>query len=146
MEWAKLEGCLTDAIALLAGMEFEVARVFTSRMDATTLIKSLRELGKLKLQENEFHALSVICDKIDIRREDRNLITHGTWGREAGQIEGYALSLRIKGDPSEVVSETFPYRRMREIVADILTLKWDLIRLLKLDVLPGIPPARPLSS
>jgi hypothetical protein len=119
---------------------------FTARMEATALIRTLRELGQLKLKEKDFHALSVICDKIDIRRDDRNLITHGTWGREAGQIEGYALSLRIKGDPSEIVSETFSYRRMREIIADIITQKWDLIRLLKMDALPGMPAARPPSS
>jgi hypothetical protein len=132
---------MTDAIGLLAGMEFEVARVFTARMDATALLRTLRELGSLKLAESEFHELSVICDKIDMLRDDRNLITHGTWGREAGQIEGYALSLRIKWNPSEVVSETFPYSRMRSIIANILAVKWNLIRLLKLNNQP--PPEEP---
>jgi hypothetical protein len=133
VEWAKLEACMGDAIHKLAGIEFEVGRIFTARLDAVTLLKTLRELGSLQLPESEFHQLSTICDKINIRRDDRNLITHGTWGRTKGQNDAFAVSLRIKSDdPSDVVSETFPHRRMKEITSDILSLKWDLIGLMKL--------------
>jgi hypothetical protein len=132
VEWAKLEACMGDAIQELACMEFEVGRIFTARMDATSLLRTLREIGSLKLSESDFHALSQICDKIDIRREDRNLIVHGTWGRTVGQNTAFAISLRIKSDPSVVVSETFPHRRMKEIISDIQSLKWVLIRLMKL--------------
>lgn len=146
VEWAKLEACMGDAIHKLVGMSFAVGRVFTARYDATTLIRMLRELGGLLMVESEFHRLSVICNKIDILREDRNLIVHGTWGREKGSYTPFALSLRIKSDPNEVVSETFPYMRMKGIISDIQSLKWELITLMKLGVPLGTPPERPLSG
>lgn len=146
VEWAKLEASMGDAIRKLSGMNFEIGRVFIARMDATALLRTLREIGQLTLPEKDFHALSQICDKIDIRREDRNLIVHGTWGRKAGQTTAFAMSLRIKSDPNVVVSETFPYTRMREIISDILSLKWELIRLVKIDEWLDTPPGQPLEG
>jgi hypothetical protein len=146
VEWAKLEGCMVDSILELSGLEFEVGRIFTSRMDATALIRTLREIGQLKLLEHDFHALAQICDKIDIKRDDRNLIVHGTWGRTVGQNTAFAISLRVKSKPSEVVSETFPHIRMKEIISEIQSLKWDLIRLLKLDASTRANPRPPPSS
>lgn len=141
VEWAKLEACMGGAIHSLLGIEFMYGRIVTSRLDATNLIKMLREVGALKLEESDFHKLGVLCDKIDIRREDRNLIVHGSWGRNKGSNIPMALSLRIKGGPNEVVSETFPDTRMKEIIADIQSLKWDLIHLLKLGEPLGTPHA-----
>jgi hypothetical protein len=136
VEWAKLEACMGDAISRLFGLEFEYAKLIVSRMDATALIKMLRDVGTLRLLQKDFHKLSVICDKIDILREDRNLIVHGSWGR-ARDGTPHVLSIRIKGlEPTDVVSETFPDSRMRTLIQAISGLKWELIRLLKLDALP----------
>jgi hypothetical protein len=146
VEWAKLEACMGDAIQKMLGLDFEYGRIVTGRLDATNLIRMLREVGNLYFEEADFHSLSTICDKIDMRREDRNLIVHGTWGRSDDNTAPMALSLRIKGDPSEIVSETFPGERMKAIIADTLSLKWELIRLVKLDVLPSKPPEQPPST
>jgi hypothetical protein len=125
-----------EAVTCLLGLEFEYGRLIVSRMDATALIKMLRDVGALNLPTEDFHKLSVICDKIDILRDDRNLIVHGSWGR-AWDGTPQVLSLRIKGpEPTEVVAETFPYSRMRTLISAISVLKWDLIRLLRLDALP----------
>ena len=134
--WAKLEACMGDAITRLLGLDFEFGRLIVSRMDATLLIKTLREVGALRLPQKDFHILSVICDRIDILRDDRNLIVHGSWGRShAGTPQ--VMSLRIKGSgPDAVVAETFPDNRMRKAIKMILAVKWDLIGLLTLDELP----------
>lgn len=136
VEWAKLEACMGDAITRLFGVEFEYGRLIVSRMDATALIKTLRDVGILRLHQKDFHKLSVICDRIDVLREDRNLIVHGSWGRSAGGTP-QVMSLRIKGlEPTDVVAETFPDSRMRILIKTISAVKWDLIRMLKLNALP----------
>jgi hypothetical protein len=146
IEWAKLEATMSDAIHSLLGVSLEYGRHVTSRMDATALIKMMRELGQLRLSEAEFHKLSVICDKIDIRREDRNLIIHGTWGRPFGDNMHHALSTRIKSDePSRIVAETFPRTRMLEIISDIRSLKLALGKIL-LVAPPSTPGEQPPSK
>jgi len=135
-----------DAIQKMLGLDLEYGRIITGRLDATNLIRMLREIGGLYFEEPDFHTLWTICDKIDILREDRNLIVHGTWGRSDDSSAPMALSLRIKGDPNEIISETFPRERMNAIISNILSLKWDLIRLVKLDVPPSRPPEQPPST
>jgi hypothetical protein len=136
VEWAKLEACMGDAITRLFGVEFAYGRLIVSRMDTTGLLKMLRDAGTLRLPQKDFHKLSIICDEIDILRDDRNLIVHGSWGR-APDATPHVLSLRIKGpNPNEVVAETFPDSRMRAMIQAVSKVKWDLIRLLKLDSLP----------
>jgi hypothetical protein len=61
VEWAKLEACMGDAITRLFGLEFEYGRLIVSRMDATALIKTLRDAGALRLPQEKFNKLSVIC-------------------------------------------------------------------------------------
>ncbi len=144
-QWSVLEACMGGAIHCLLKVDFEAGRYVTARMDATALIRILRELGQLRLPEADFHKLSVLCDRIDMRREDRNLIIHGTWGRTDIHYEPHALSLRIKPDnPGQIVSETFPRERMIQIISDIQSLRRELVELLKLDELldklPEPPP------
>jgi len=133
VRWAKLEARMGDGIAKLLNLEFKYARLITSRMDAVNLIKLLREAGEVRLPIAEFHKLSALCDRIDIRREERNLIVHGSWGRQiAGNIP-HVMSLRLKGGgPEEIISEEFPHRRMQRIISDIRTLSIELTDLLKL--------------
>lgn len=142
VEWSKLEACLEDSIWRLLDVEIEIGRIITARLDATAKIRMLRELGERLLPQPEWHELSQIVDRIDIRREDRNFIGHGTWGRSLPENIPVALSLRVKpNEPTEVVSETFSEDRMKEIIGDIQSLKWSLIRLLKLqrDAAPERP-------
>src|SRR5689334_11631608 len=53
----------------------------------------LRALGELKLPEQRLHVLSSILDKIDMLREERNLMVHGTLGPESRRrANGYFTS------------------------------------------------------
>jgi hypothetical protein len=135
-QWAALEACMGGAVMELLKVDFDAGRFVIARMDATALLRLLRDLGKLRLPETEFHKLSNICDRIDIRREDRNLIIHGTWGRVDGGSIPHAASLRIKpDDPNTIVSETFPTERLRSIIFEIQSLRSELVDLLKLEEL-----------
>jgi hypothetical protein len=133
-QWAVLEACMGGAIMELLRIDFEAGRYVIARMDATALIKLLRDLGQLRLPEADFHKLSSICDRIDMRREDRNLIIHGTWARVDTIVDPHVMSLRIKPDhPGQIISETFSKDRLREIIAEIQSLRAELVELLKLD-------------
>ena len=130
--WAKLEACMDDFIWAFLDIPIEQGRVITVRMDAVRKIQTLRRLGELILPETKFHELSVILDHIDILREERNLIGHGSWGRTSPENETVVVSLKPEGlNPDEVVSETFPNSRLREVTAEIEKAKWQLIPLME---------------
>jgi hypothetical protein len=139
--WSKLEACMEDFIWSLLKIDLEQGRVITGRVDAVGKIRMLRELGRLELPELMFHRLSPALDEIDVLRDDRNFIAHGSWGRTKyrGEWVHVCLSLRPKSPtPDVVVSESFPEIRMRAIIDGIERTKWTLIRLREeLDALPG---------
>lgn len=141
--WSKLEACMQDFIWYFLDLEMDRGRVITDRSDVTARIRWLRQLGQLRLPEADFHILSPILDRIDILREDRNFIVHGTWG--TSDTEPVCLSVRVTApNPNEIVSETFSAIRMRAIIDGIERAKWDLIGLMtKLGALPETPTAPP---
>jgi hypothetical protein len=127
VEWSKLEGAMDDLIWHFFDLPMEFGRVITTKMDATTKIATLRTLNTLVFQTPLQESLKEILDMIDILREDRNLIVHGTWGRSVPEGTPFVLSLRIKDTPSTVVSVTFPAERMRAIYLNIVSLKWKVV-------------------
>jgi hypothetical protein len=136
-QWAVLEACMGGAIIELLRVDYEAGRYIKSHAwTLQPLIRLLRELGQLRLPEPDFHKLSSICDRIDIRREDRNLIIHGTWSRADTVSDPHAMSLRIKPEnPAQIISETFSTDRLRAIIAEIQSLRKELVDLLRLDEL-----------
>jgi hypothetical protein len=144
--WSKLEACMEDFIWSLLKVEIEQGRVMTARVDAVGKIRMLRELGHLELPEAMFHRLSLTLDEIDVLRDDRNFIAHGSWGRTKVDMTmvHVCVSLRPKApSPDQVVSETFPEKRMLTIIDGIERTKWTLIELMReLHTLPGrsVPP------
>jgi len=77
--WSKLEACMEDLIWSLLEVEIEEGRIMTARVDAVGKIRMLRELGELEMPEEMFHRLSPTLDEIDVLRDDRNFIVHGSW-------------------------------------------------------------------
>jgi hypothetical protein len=129
--WSKLEGVMEDLIWHFLGLQIEQGRVVTGRLDAVAKIKMIRALGEPKLAEALWHQLSPIVDRIDLLREERNIIVHGTWGRNAQGVP-IAISLRFKPlAPDEVVSETFHDSRLRAIARDIDASKFKLMILMR---------------
>jgi hypothetical protein len=129
VEFSKLEAAMDDLIWNFLNLPMEYGRIVTSRMDALSKTTMLRNLSSLAFDPLLQAYLSEILDTVDMLREHRNLIVHGTWGRSSSDKIPIALSLRIKDTPSTVVSETFPPERMQAISTSIQITKWKLISL-----------------
>jgi hypothetical protein len=142
--WSKLEACMEDFIWSLLNIPIEQGRVITLRTDTVGKIRMLRRLGEMALTESLFHRLSPALDEIDVMRDDRNSIVHGTWGRRGEDMMHINLSLRPQGlAQDDVVSQTFSEERMRAMIDATDRLKWVLIEIQnELHALPGrsIPP------
>jgi hypothetical protein len=140
--WSKLEACMEDFIWRLLDVPIEQGRIVTLRTDSVGKIRMLRQLGELILAEAQFHRLSPTLDEIDVLREDRNSIIHGTWGRSGPGGVHICLSLRPKGlAPDQVVAESFPEARIRSIIDATDRTKWVLIDLMnELPASPNRPP------
>jgi hypothetical protein len=132
---------MEDLLWSFLKLDIEPGRVVTARVDAVGKIRMLRTLGELEMPEEMFHRLSPILDEIDVFREERNTIAHGTWGRQRIGTEWVHVCLSLKFKPlapDEVVAESFPQGRMMAITAGIERTKWVLIRLQdELHKLPG---------
>jgi hypothetical protein len=120
--WAKLENAMNDLILNIIGAKFEDGRLLIERLDATRLIAILRVLGERYLSEDDEPSSRSkfldILDKIDHLRDDRNNITHGTWGEI--DLVPVVMSLRAKNDdPTNITGETYPRQRMNQIADDI---------------------------
>jgi hypothetical protein len=131
IEWAKLEAVMDDLIWKFLDIPIEYGRIVTSHLDATGKIKLLNQLIETSFGHSSpdyilFSYFKEILDHIDIIRVDRNLIIHGTWGRNRINIP-MAMSLRIRGTPSTIVSETFDDIRMRYLIRKIFEAKWAMI-------------------
>jgi hypothetical protein len=139
VNWSKLEACMEDLIWSLLKLEIEKGRVITARRDAVNKIRMLRELGVQELPEPMFHRLSPALDHIDVLREDRNFVVHGTWGRTKPSFMHVCLSLRPQAlERDQIMTETFPEMRMYEILNGIELRKQELIELMsELHALPG---------
>jgi hypothetical protein len=139
--WAKLEAIMSDFIWHLLKIDIELGRHITTRLDAVAKIKMLREFGPIVLTKDHWRLLSEILERIDILREDRNLIVHGSWGTNPAG-EPIAASLRTKPlEPDQAVSESFSAIRMRNIVHDIDAMKLSLMTLMReRGASPNTPP------
>ncbi len=134
VEWAKLEATLDDLIWNFLDVPLQYGQIITSRMDANNKLAMIRLLSETSFGHSSsdymLHTyLMEIVDTINIVRESRNLIVHGTWGREFPDLVPMALSLRIKDTPSTIVSELFPAERIRVLTGLIVSLKWALVHL-----------------
>jgi hypothetical protein len=141
--WSKLEATMDDLIWTMLKLRFEVGRLITNRMDTTGKIRLLRQAGSFVLSEEQFHRLSPIVDQIDILREDRNFIAHGSWGTLMPENVPICSSVRPNAkNPDEVAAETFPPERIEAIASEIESLKLRLIPLRnELETSPHIPCA-----
>jgi hypothetical protein len=128
--WSKLEAVMDDLIWSMLKLQFETGRTITNRFDAAGKIKLIRQIAPFTLTEAHHHRLAPIIDQADFRREDRNFIAHGSWGTLMPDRIPICSSLRPTArNPDEVVAETFPATRMREIADELESLKLRLVPL-----------------
>jgi hypothetical protein len=147
VEWARLEAMMQDAIWNILNVPLADGRVLTARMDARTKLQWLRTFAKRHVSDDDFKARSETLDLIELRQDDRNFITHGTWGTIQPDNVAVAMSLRQKSPPDEILTESFPEWRMSDIITDIRKSRSALYHWLeRRDALLGIPPRPPPSD
>ncbi len=131
ISWARLESTLTHFIWFCFDLDISRGRIITTNLGATRLIKMLRDIGQIELGEIHKFNLSIILDKVDILKDDRNLIVHGNWARN-NRGRTAIISMRVKSeDPKYVVGEVFTRQKMQALVQTCDTLRLGLHRLHK---------------
>lgn len=131
VEWSKLEAILDELIWCFLDLPMEFGRSITTTMSASAKIAILRNLSSLAYDPLLQDYLKEHLDIIDILKDDRNFIVHGTWGlRNDGTP--FASSLRLKHSPSLVVAELFSQERMKSIWRRIIRVKEKLIPLFEI--------------
>jgi hypothetical protein len=126
VEWSKLEAVLDDLIWCFLDLPMEFGRTITTTMNAKSKVTMLRNLSTLTFDPLLQAYLKEHLDLVDILKDDRNFIVHGTWGRTLKDRTPYAMSLRPKGTASTVVAESFTPQRMQSIWQLIINVKWKL--------------------
>jgi hypothetical protein len=129
--WSKLEAAMDDTIWHFLKLDMEDGRIVTTRLDARTKATMIRSLSEWHLSKDDQDGLATVLTVISERQDDRNFIAHGTWGTLLPDNVPIAMSLRPKSpNPDEVTAETFPERRMHEIVNDVAWAIDQLVRLM----------------
>ena len=114
--WSRIENALDDLIWTLLAMRECDGRILTKRFDARTKIVVLRELFVEKLSDDMKDELFGTLASLDQIREERNVVAHGLWHT----IDGVpaTMSLRQKAEEAFIVSETFPAKKLRSLIAE----------------------------
>jgi hypothetical protein len=128
-KWAQLESAMQDILWQMLGVPIDDGRVITSSTDATRKLQWLYGFAGKHLNGDEWDRLKAILEETDAVRLDRNFIVHGSWCTHVPTTDPMAMSVKEKGpDPTEIVSETFPPDRMRQIWETIDKCKFELMR------------------
>jgi hypothetical protein len=130
-EWTRLENCMLELLWRLTGLSLEDGRLLTERMDPSRTIVLLRSLGPRKLKDDLLQTIIDLLATAEQLRDDRNFIVHGTWHIIDPEGVPVAASLRVKSEPGQVVSESFPRSRMLAIIREIQKTREQLSILLR---------------
>jgi len=129
VEWSNLEAALDDMIWRILGLDEEDGRTLTKRSDAATKITVLRAIAPRHLEGEILESLLDTLDVADAMRDDRNFVAHGVWGMLQPDNVPLAMSLRPKSAPNEIVAESFPHERLRQLASDTKNAKDALVRI-----------------
>lgn len=132
--WSKLEDQMQALIWAFLGLEDEIGRIVTCRLDATYKLTMLRDLGSKLLASEEFEKFRESLKNIQDLYAERNFIAHGSWGTTIKNHKPFAGSLKkkvppLEGDPENIIFEAFPPERMHRLVNRIVLMKEMMIAL-----------------
>ncbi len=127
IEWSRLEAIMQDVIWSILDIGLEDGRVLTARSTAQIKLQWLRSFSRRHIKGSELEALNDILSAIEELQDDRNFIAHASWGTMKSNGDPVGMSLRQKSEPSEIISETFPDWRMRQIIARIMNARDALV-------------------
>jgi hypothetical protein len=119
MAWSALEATLHGLLWAFLNVSMTDGRVVTSKLDVSMILQMLRAFGVQNLVESRQQAFFDVMNEIEDCRESRNFVVHGVWTTIEPQGTPSAMSLKPKTDVGEIVGETFPARRMHDIIRSI---------------------------
>jgi hypothetical protein len=131
VSWSKLEAAIDHTMWSFLNLDIGNGRKFTTSMNADRKIGFLRLLAETYLDGEQLSTILDTIDTIDLCRDDRNFIAHGTWFRSGPDKEHLVFSIRVKTNPDDVVAESFPGTRLRELIVKIERSRAVLSRLKK---------------
>jgi hypothetical protein len=100
VSWSKLEAAIDQAIWRFLNLDIGNGRKFTIPMSAERKVRFLRLLAETYLDGEPLDDILDTIETIDLCRDDRNFVAHGTWFRkkprrvaEGSLIGGHQASL-----------------------------------------------------
>ena len=124
--WSKLEAAMEDTVWMLLNLDNEEGRIVTKRLSTDAKIQLLRGIAPRHIPDKTLlDKFNEAMKYVNELKDCRNFIAHGVWGTLMPDDIPVALSLKLKSDVGEVMSETFSQERMEGISGGIkLMLQW----------------------
>jgi hypothetical protein len=126
LNWSKLETDIEAVIWAFLGLGIDAGRIITTRLNVDVKIELLRSLSLTYLRAEALDGMLNVLDFINIYKEGRNFVVHGSWGTLMPDNIPVCASLRPKAPPGEIISEHFPEERMINLVNGILEAQGNL--------------------
>ena len=105
--WSKLEAAIDQTIWRFLNFDIGNGRKFTTPMNAERKVGFLRLLAETYLDGEQLSTILDTIDTIDLCRDDRNFIAHGTWFRSGPDKEHLVFAIRVKTNPDDVIANHF---------------------------------------
>ena len=130
VSFSNLEAALDDTIWLFLNLGDDDGKIVTKRLSADAKVQMLRALAPGRITDGDLLAnFNETLKLIDEFKDGRNFIAHGVWATLMPDDIPIAASLKPKGEPGEVVSESFKRERMEGILGGIQAMLQRLINL-----------------
>ena len=128
--WSKLEAAMEDTIWMFLNLDDEYGKVVTKRVSTDAKVQLLRAIGSRHISDQALlEKFNETMKYVDELKVDRNFIAHGVWGTLMPDDIPVALSLKLKADVGEIMSETFSVERMEAISEGIRVMLQRLVDL-----------------
>ena len=137
ISWSMLENAIEHLIWVLFNLDIAHGRIITAKLAVEGRLQMLKALAELAYKGQTAIDVKELISRIEIVKDDRNAVVHGTWGRTEISQDGYpqlvpnVLSMRVKDDPYLVVGETFPPQRLQTLHQTIIQLRLEIQRFQK---------------
>jgi hypothetical protein len=104
IEWSKIEAHIAELLTYLLNANKGAMHVINQEVSSATQLKWIRILAADKFKPETMRHLSVLFDRIDAARQERNSYVHGLWTEgPAGETESTAIVETINLGRSEII-------------------------------------------
>jgi hypothetical protein len=89
VESSQLEGYLSTAVPVIAGIPAAAAESFVARVGVTRLLEMLQKLASATLRPSQVDICKTLISRLKAAIEERNTVTHGAWLAEPENEEDF---------------------------------------------------------